>query len=287
MKIAIIGRGELGQALGKILTKKDREIAFWDKQEEGSLPETVANAEFVLLCVPSWSVKEALAFAKPYCPRHSIVVLLSKGIDVATGKLPYEIAKKILPADVEFAVASGAMIAEEIGAGKFGACLIASKSVPTSEKVVNLFAGTNLMASISKDLKGVAWSGVLKNVYALVLGITEGLGWTLNERGLLFGQAVEEILRLLKLLGGKKETFLIAPILADFVATSFDNNSLNHRVGMELGRIGETDKKSEGLMSLAPLLTRLKREPADFPILQNLGRIIISGEDPKKVFGRG
>jgi len=286
MKIAIIGRGELGQALGKILAREGREFVYWDKNEEGSLPETVTGAEFVLLCVPSWCVKEALAFLKPYCSRHSIIVLFSKGIDVATGKLPYEIAKKLLPTNVEFAVVSGAMIAEEIGVGKFGACLVSSKSLLVSEKVAEIFLGTNVVASVAKDLKGVAWSGVLKNIYAVGLGITEGLGWTINERSLLLAQSLEEILRLIKILAGKKETFLTPPILADFVATSFDQNSSNHQAGFELGRTGETDKKSEGLMSLSALLVRLGTKAENFPVLQNLAKIVISGENPKRVFGR-
>lgn len=292
-KIAIIGHGELGRALGQILEKKieasglnNYQISFWDKREEGSLPEVVAGADFILLCVPSWCVKEALAFLKPYCSRHAVVVLFSKGIDQATAKLPYEIAKKLLPTNVDFAVVSGAMIAEEIGTGKFGACLVASKSLATSERVTELFLGTNIMASVSKDIKGVAWSGVLKNIYALGISLAEGLDWTINERGLLFGQSVTEILTVLKLLGGKKETFLAPPLIADFVATSFDRNSANHQAGWELGRLGETTKQSEGLMSLPPLLDRLGTKAEAFPILQNLAKIAIAHADPKKVFGR-
>ncbi|HRZ30596.1 MAG TPA: hypothetical protein P5274_02960, partial [Candidatus Paceibacterota bacterium] len=151
----------------------------------------------------------------------------------------------------------------------------------------DLFTGTNILAVTSLDLKGVAWAGVLKNIYALGVGITEGLGWTVNERGILLGQSNEEILRLLKILGGKKETWFKAPLLGDFVTTCFDPNSLNHQVGLELGRMGQTAQKSEGLVSLASLLDRLKKKNLkDFPILSNLKRIIIDQEDPKKIFGK-
>jgi len=294
-KIAIIGAGELGQALGRILGRAGREIVFWDKNEEQltklnlpllSLPEVITDSEFVFLCVPSWGVKEALAFFRPYWLKHSIAVLLSKGIDGQTGKLPYEIAKKLLPPRTDFVVLSGAMIAEEISRGRFGACLIAAKTATAGEKVLDLLKGTNLLGRLTKDLKGVAWAGVLKNIYALSLGLAEGLGWTVNERALLFGQANEEILQLIKLFGGKKETWLTAPILADFVATSFDQNSSNHQAGLELGQTGQTDKKSEGLMSLAPLLDRLGKKADNFPILLNLAKIVIAHANPKEVFGR-
>lgn len=295
-KITIIGVGELGQALGRILSHDGREILYWDRNDAQleklrlpllSLPEVITNAEFVFLCIPSWGVREALAFLKPYWSAHTVAVFFSKGIDGPTSKLPIEMASKLLPKNISFAVASGTMVAEEISEGHFGACLVASKNNLISEKVSNLFADTNLMAVTSADIKGVAWSGVLKNIYALGMGIAEGLGWTVNERGILFGQSNEEIMKLLKLLGGKKETWLSAPILGDFVTTSFDNHSLNHQVGLELGRTGQTEKRSEGTMSLAPLIDRLKKKgPKDFPILFNLAQIVIAREDPKKVFGK-
>lgn len=295
-RITIIGAGELGQALGKILCCDGREILFWDRDEAKlekinlpllSLPEVITGADFVFLCIPSWGVREALAFLKPYWSAHSTAVFFSKGIDGPTAKLPIEMASKLLPKNVGFAVVSGAMVAEEISEGHFGACLVASKNNLISEKVAGLFKGTNILAVPSPDLKGVAWAGVLKNIYALGMGIAEGLGWTVNERGILFGQSNEEIMKLLKLLGGKKETWLMAPILGDFATTSFDNHSLNHQTGVEIGRSGQTEKRSEGTMSLAPLIDRLKKKgPKDFPILFNLAQIIIAHEDPKKVFGK-
>lgn len=295
-KIAIIGAGELGQALGKILRREDREIFYWDRNEDQlsklnlpvlSLPEVVSEADLVLFCIPSWAIKEALAFITPYWSRHSVAVLFSKGVDVSTEKIPVEIAQKLLPKNIDFVVVSGAMVAEEIGAGHFGACLVASKSSLATEKVLELFSGSNIVAFSSTDIKGVAWSGVIKNIYALGIGIAEGLGWTVNERGLLFGQATEEILRLIKILGGRKDTWLSAPIMADFATTSFDNHSLNHQAGVEIGRSGQTNKKSEGLVSLAPFIGRLKKKTSkDFPILFNLARIIIEQEDPRTVFGQ-
>ena len=295
MKIAIIGAGELGRALGRILISPDRKIVYWDCDETKlidlnpknvSLPEALLSAEFVFLCVSSWRVKEFLAFAEHYWPSKTTLVLLSKGIDEQTGKLPIELAPKLLPAGVSWVVAGGAMMAEEISAGRFGACLIASRSSVVAESVIELFKDTNVLALPSVDIKGVAWAGVLKNVYALGLGLAEGLGWTINERGLLLAQSLEEILRLMKILGAQGETFLAPPALADFVATSFDRNSSNHQAGFELGQIGVTDKKSEGLMSLAPLLDRLGKKAETFPILQNLAQIVIAHANPKKVFGR-
>jgi len=290
-KIAVIGAGELGQALGSILAEGNK-LVYWDKDENKieklklaplSLPEVMLSADFVFLCVPSGSVKEALAYMRPYWSRNSIAIMLSKGIDYQTGKLPYEIARKLLPPRIGLVVMSGAMIAEEIGSGHFGAALTAS-TTSANAKVAELFYGTNLLVLPTNDIRGVIWSGILKNIYTLGMGITEGLGWTINERGLLFSQSIEEILRLIKIFGGKAETFLAVPTLADFVSSSFDCNSLNHEAGVELGRTGYTEKISEGLVSLPSVLERLGDKIKNFSVLTNLARVIIDHENPKKVF---
>lgn len=292
-KIAIIGAGELGQALGQILTKDGRKISFWDRNDAqlqkinlpvNSLPDVVSNASFVFLCIPSWSVKEVLAIVCPYLFRHTIVVLMSKGIDRQTGKLPYEIAKKLLPATVDFAVLSGAMIAEDLSNESRGAGIVSAKLPTIGAKVVELFRETSVSISFCADLKGVAWVGVLKNIYALGLGMVEALGWSMTERSILFGQSFDEMLRLIKVLGGKKETVLAWPSLADFVATGFSPHSYNHRTGLDFGRMGQTDKRSEGVSSLVPLLHHFQKEPKEFPILLKIAQVVVLGEDPKKVF---
>lgn len=294
-KIAIMGAGELGWALGRILNNDETEIVFWDKSEEQlmshclpalSLLQVLKGSSFVFLCMSSTGVKEFLILAKNHWPKRTTVVLFSKGLDSVTGKLPWELAKDLLPSSVDLALVSGAMIAEEIATGRFGTCLVASKAKAISEKVVNLFLSTNIIALPSTDIKGVAWSGVLKNIYGLGLGIVEGLGWTINEQAVLLGQSLSEILRLIKILGGKPETFLASPVIADLVATGFDPHSFNHQVGFEFGATGTSCQFSEGRTSFPALLKRLKKEPKDFPILSNLARVVIAGEDPAEIFGR-
>lgn len=295
LKIAIIGVGELGQALGRIIPPGLYQLSFWDCNENLlselnlpniSLPEALLGADIVFLCMPSWRVKEFLAYARVYWSKQTIATFFSKGLDPQTQQTPFELAVKLLPTRLSWAVVGGAMIAEEIKIGHQGACLVASKKIIVSEKIVEIFRGTNILAESSSDFKGVTWSGVLKNVYALGLGLTEGLGWTVNERSLLLARSVEEILKLVKIFGGRPETFLNSPILADFISTSFNEHSLNHQLGLELGQTGQTNKKSEGSMSLPSLLIRLSENKLieNFPILNNLSKIIINQEDPRKIF---
>jgi len=287
-KITIIGAGELGRALGSVL--RQHQLAYWDKDETRlrvvvsgelpDLPESMIEADFVFLCLSSWNLKEALAFLQPYWPRSAVAVIWSKGFDGPTKKLTHEIASKLLPPKVGLVSAGGAMLAEEIGAGRQGACLLVGEDAP---KVAELFAGTKISVRVSDDLDGLAWAGVLKNVYALGLGLAEGLGYSLAERAIVFGRMQIEAGRLIKILGGQRETWLAPEITADFLITSFSSDSLNHQIGFELGRFGpaeSTGKISEGLMSLPPLLERLGSDQFKFPLLLKLADIFCRQSSP-------
>mgnify|MGYP001559747668 CR=1 FL=1 len=61
-KIAIIGYGELGKAIHKLLkNKSDLIVDIWDKKyHESKLSGVISSANIIFICVPSWCVRGAL-----------------------------------------------------------------------------------------------------------------------------------------------------------------------------------------------------------------------------------
>ena len=105
-KVAMIGAGEIGRAIGKILASAGHKVTYWDKNESLifdmgekclSLPETLVEAETVFFCVPSWSLGEALAFTAPYFKKGTVAVSVTKGIGENNKLLVDEALKKALP----------------------------------------------------------------------------------------------------------------------------------------------------------------------------------------------
>ena len=280
----------MGQVLGQIFTKADHQILYWDKNEDRlrrhptlSLPEVLDDADFVFACVPSWCLREALVFCGHYLNKNSIVVGVSKGLDEGTGQTVDDILKKVLPKGQSFAVLGGPMIAQEIERGGFGACVIGAKTDAVAQKIKNLFVKSNIFVSATKDLRGLAVMNTLKNIYSVAMGIFTGLKLNCNERGFLFGQSLIEIGKLNQTLRGKKTTFNNPALIGDFWATSISDDSLNHKVGLEIAKYGSASNKSEGLSSLPPLLKILGKKAKAFPILSILEKIIINQADPKEV----
>lgn len=282
-KIVIIGAGEIGLSLGRVLRQKNYIIKFWDKDPKAlevlggtelSLPEIIPEAEFVFLCVPSWALREALIYITPYLNKKTIVISVSKGIESNSLKTADQIFSTQLAKKQGWALLSGMMIAEEIREGMFGGGLMSAKSQTVAREAALLFAETNLRIETSLDTHGTALCGVLKNIYSLALGISYGLELGENARGMIIVKSIAEIKKIVSLLGGKQETVLGPAGLGDFVATGFSRFSKNHQAGSDLAKGKVTNLESEGMVSLSSIVILLGVKYKKFPILRSLHEIV-------------
>jgi glycerol-3-phosphate dehydrogenase (NAD(P)+) len=292
-KIVIIGAGEIGLSLGRILRQKDFDIKFWDKDPktleslggaEPSLPEIVPPAEYVFLCVPSWAVREALIYITPYLSKKTLVISVSKGIEANSLRTIDQILAAQLPKNQPWALLSGMMIAEEIREGMFGGGLMSSKNIKIAKEAAMLFADSNLHIEPSLDVHGTALCGVLKNIYSLALGISYGLELGENARGMLIVKSVVEIKKIVSLLGGKQETVWGPAGLGDFIATGFSCFSKNHQAGSELAKGKVTNLESEGMVSLSSMIVLLGVKYKKFPVLSALHEIVQGNIEASSAF---
>ena len=147
-----------------------------------------------------------------------------------------------------------------------------------------LFAGTKMRVETSDDVPGVVWSAILKNVYAIGLGMTEGLGWGANARGWFVAKAVEEAGGILEDLGGRRETFHGVAGVGDMVATGFSPHSKNRTLGEHWAKEGKAPFESEGQVSLPQLLQVLGKRASKYPALMALKATLIGKKKAKAVF---
>ena len=280
INIVIIGAGEIGQAISKVLQPKGFNINLWDKDPakipgQKNLEETVPGAHFLFLCVPSWALRAAsVSLVKLLSPK-TIVIALSKGIEESTLKTPDLVLEEILPVGQNFAMLGGAMLAEELLLGQSGMGIIGAKKKSVYAKIAKLFAETNLHLEFSSDRHGVSVASILKNIYAMLLGIADGLNWSGNAKGWLVSKSLQEMLILAKELGVKKETILGTAGLCDFVATGFSQYSRNRQVGTEIVEKGVCVVKGEGIVSLPSLVKLIKTDLQSLPLLSILQNIIL------------
>ena len=288
-RIVMLGAGKIGSAIGRTLSRNGIRVAYWDAipgkvRGQRPLAAIVPKADAVFLCLPSWCLREAAGSIAPLLRRRAFVVSLSKGLERGTHLASDAVLHQALPPGTPFVYLGGPLLADELLAGQPGVGVAASADPAALRKMRALFAGTRLKIETTNDVTGTVWSAILKNVYAIGLGMTEGLGWGANARGWFTAKAVAEAGGILEDLGGRRETFHDTAGVGDFVATGFSPHSKNRTLGEEWARKGKATYESEGYVSLPPLLKTLGAQARKYPLLTALKTCLIGKKKVKAVF---
>ncbi len=287
--VLIIGAGALGQAIGKVLPRDRAQVFFFDldpsKCPEGQcaqLEAAVPVAEFIFLCVPSWGMRQAVGQVAALIKPGAAVISMAKGLESPTAKTMDQVCTELLPPNQPVAVLGGALLAYEMAAGLPAMGVIGCTSDEVAANLLALFQGSPIQLTWSSDARSIAFAGVLKNVYALMLGIGDGLGLGSNARGWLFAQSIVEMQDIAQLLRIDPRTLLSVAGVGDLVATGLSPQSKNHSAGVELAQTGHTQIPCEGIQTF-PSLMQLLGERPNLRILGALNAILQQGQNVRVV----
>ncbi len=275
MKISIIGDGGWGTAIGTLLNSYGHDITMWCPFEENraeitakgenvrflpgiKLPESIKwvtdpaeaaeGADGFVLASPSKFLAGVCQKFVGIIPRDALVVSLTKGICEETHKRMSERAQEILGLDT-IAVLSGPSHAEEVARGIPTAITAASVCEATAKRAQELFNGPLFRVYTSSDPLGVELGGAVKNVIAIAVGASDGLGFGDNTRAALVTRGLAEVTRFGVAMGAKPETFAGLSGVGDLIVTCTSAHSRNHSVGERLGK-GEKIEEILGSMKM-------------------------------------
>jgi glycerol-3-phosphate dehydrogenase (NAD(P)+) len=156
-----------------------------------------------------------------------------------------------------------------------------------AQRVAQLLSGKTLRVYTSDDPRGVELGGILKNVVAIAVGISDGLAYGPSTKAALISRGLAEIMRIATALGAKQQTLYGLSGLGDLVMTSTDDQSRNRTVGLRLGRgeslaqiVASLGATAEGVSS-APLVERLaNNHQIEAPIVSGVVKVIQGALSP-------
>ena len=255
---------------------------------EPDFERAVAQADQLLVVVPSHAFREVLQRVKPLLRRDQRVAWATKGFELASGKLPHEVASEVLGPAVPTAVLSGPTFAKEVGAGLPSAMTVASRDEAYAMSLARSLSSDNFRVYASGDMVGVEVGGATKNVLAIGAGISDGLGFGANTRVALITRGLVELTRLGVALGADKETFMGLAGLGDLVLTCTDDQSRNRRFGLALAS-GKTPEQAqaeigqvvEGVLAARAVRDVAKRVGVEMPISEQIYRVLYEGAPAK------
>ncbi len=311
--VTVLGAGSWGTALAMLLARNGAAVKLWDRDAEHveqmvrdrinqrylpeirlpdlispmiDLPAALKQADYVLIAVPSSGFRSVLQRVRNQVGSSFNLIWASKGLEPGTGKFLHQVVDEELPEHRLLAVLSGPSFAKEVARGLPTAVTIASKNTEYAKSVAALFHCQRFRTYTSEDVLGVELGGSVKNVLAIAAGISDGLGYGANARAALITRGLAEIMRLGRVLGGNRETFMGLAGVGDLVLTCTDDQSRNRRLGLALGRgislnqaVADIGQAVEGLHTAREVDELARAHKVDMPITQQVKRVLYDGEE--------
>ena len=314
MKIAVLGAGSWGTALGQVLNENGHDVLLWHLEQDfvdeinqshthpflpevnlsntlqftASLDKISDYGEVLVSAVPSQVIRTVLdkfpsEWKKP-------VVSVSKGIENNTGMRMSEVISETLQlSKEEIVVLSGPSHAEEVSKKYPTTIVAACADIDHARKVQKLFSNDYFRVYSGSDIIGVEIGGAAKNIIAIAAGICHGLGYGDNTMAALVTRGLEEIIRLGTTLGAKRETFSGLSGMGDLIVTAFSPHSRNRQVGERIGQgeslsdiLANMEMVAEGVETARSIHGLTQKHNLEMPISEQVYKVLFEDIHPRK-----
>ncbi len=313
MRIGIAGAGAMGTALAHILASHNREVLLWGRDTRllQTIQETHENPRYLpglylhpaIQVTPSFTTFlrqiDVLIFAIPSGGLHTFlqqnasilrafsgpVIHLAKGL-TPQGQVLSQMLQEVFTPEQVYTLKGPSFAMELARAIPTGFTL--AGPADRAQPLLALFDLPFLTLEFTDCLMGVDWLSVLKNAYAIALGIIDALWGTANTRYLALTHIARELLMFLKICQLPQSLLFTYAGLGDLTLTGLTDLSRNRTFGLVIGKgfLAGTASMQQPPMPVLEGLTTLKilaeTQPSwlnALPVLQVLVQFL--GKHPK------
>ena len=320
LKVGVISGGSWGTALGALMAEKDYSVNIWAREQEiidsinkdhenplflkgiklpskltavSDISNAVHSMDIIILASPAQHLRSILNDISFMISPGTYIVLASKGIENGTLKMMHQVAEEILPAILHknIFVISGPTFAAELAMKTPTCAVIAGHNSEDMGSIQGFFNSPYMRIYRSNDITGVELGGALKNIFAIAVGILEGMGLGKNTQAALITRSIAEITRLVIALGGNPLTISGLSGIGDLVLTCTGDLSRNRQVGIRLGKGENISAILSSMLMVAEGVTTTKaaydlsrKVNVEMPITETLYKVLYEDADIFKSF---
>ena len=302
-KIAVVGLGAWGSALAVHCARLGHSVTGWSRDTSfvreindtrqlktaGIVVTIPANlkattnladledADLTIVALPASAWGEVLPNLKARA-----IVSATKGLEKDSSLTPLSFAHQRCGfAESSLAVLSGPSFASDLIAGRPLSVVVGSKSEQLALEVATSLSSPSLRVYTSHDPLGVELGGILKNVVAIVAGVSDSLGYGPSARAAIISRGLYEITTVAVALGAEERTLTGLSGLGDLIMTATENQSRNRTVGLRLGKgeklpdvIKTLGSTAEGVSSAPLVLALAQKRNIPVPITEQVVRLM-------------
>jgi len=326
MQIGIIGSGSWATALAKILTDSNNSIHWWIRNSgtiqlmrqrrhnphylssayfntslltlDNNIQEVINASDVLVIAVPSAFVEDALSGLPANSFEGKKVVSAIKGIlpscnqllnDYMYDKFDLELA--------DYFTLLGPCHAEEVASEKLSYLTFSGIDEVATAQIATHFQTEYLNTVVNRDVVGVQYAAVLKNIYALGAGIAHGLEYGDNFLSVYIANAANEMVAFLKKVVGdtvcNQVNYASSVYLGDLLVTCYSLFSRNRTFGNMIGKGYtvqsvqlELNMVAEGYNASKCMFKTNQQVGADMPIAKAVYEILWEHVPAEEAFRR-
>jgi glycerol-3-phosphate dehydrogenase (NAD(P)+) len=322
-RVAVMGTGAWGTTLARLIALEQIrraqsavEVTLWEYEAEratqiqwehenaaflpgfplpanlrvtADLADALGAADVVLLVTPSQRVRANARALAPLLRPGMVVISGSKGLEVGTHLRMTEVIAQELPPGTPVVALSGPNLADEIARGMPAAAVVASADAAAAEQARAALTTPAFRIYTSQDVVGVELGGALKNIVAIGVGVSDGLGYGDNAKASLMTRALAEISRLALAAGANPLTLAGLAGLGDLIATCGSPLSRNRTLGLELAKgrrvddiLAQRHSVAEGVSTTRAALELAAAFGTDLPIAAEMAQVLFEGKSVRE-----
>ncbi len=318
VKFAVLGGGSWGTALVKMLSENQSKVWWYmrsliaidhikthhhnpnylsavsfDPEQlilSDNINKVVAEADVIIMAIPSAFLQEELEKITVSLENKTVFSAI-KGIVPESKKIVGEhlhLTHNIPYQNI--GVITGPCHAEEVALEKLSYLTIACADSSKATLVAKNLQSEYLFTKVSDDIIGTEYAAMLKNIYAIAVGIAHGLGYGDNFQSVLMSNAIREMKVFIKKVHKMKRDINNSAYLGDLLVTGYSVFSRNRLFGNMIGK-GYTVKSAmmemtmvaEGYYATKSAYLIGAQNKAKTPIIKGIYDILYEGKSPKKV----
>ncbi len=306
----IVGSGSWACAFGNYLSSIDKNVTIYGRNKnvideikktginKKYLPDFNLNSsikwtnslnditenDVVIIAISSQSIREFVYSNRDILGNKKIIIL-SKGIDIKTKKFMSQIVSEVTNEE-NILVISGPSHAEEVIKSMPTAVVVAGKDECLVKKIQLEISSNKLRLYRSNDILGVELAGAIKNIVAILVGVSIGLGFGDNTNAAIMTRGMNEIVKFSKIYGAKFNTFLGLSGFGDLIVTCTSKHSRNRKFGEYIGMgfsvedaINKVGMVVEGYYTLKAVIEIAENKEIELPLFSLLYDLLYNDRD--------
>ena len=321
LKYGVVGSGSWATALIKILSENINEINWYVRNIENidfiknnshnpsylssvelklnklnisdDISQVVKNSDIIIVAVPSEYVHTEMKKIDIDISKKIIICAL-KGLVPETNLLFGEHMSKFFNISMDnFLVIGGPCHAEEVALEKLSYLTIGSSNIKLCEKISDDFKCKYINVKSSNDVIGIEYASMLKNIFALAVGISNGLGYGDNYQSVLMSNSIKEMNMFILKRYRNERNINDSAYLGDLLVTGYSTFSRNRMFGNMIGK-GYTVKAAQLEMKMvaegyiatkkAFILNQESIDKVQTPIIDSVYKILYEKRSARKIF---